>query len=55
MISERELERAWTHVGKFLWRFAIVESSVGELLAKLLNLNAAACMILLNKLDYGKG
>jgi hypothetical protein len=54
MISEADRERAWKHVGRFMWRFAIVESSVGELLAKLLNLNAAACLILLNKLDFSK-
>jgi hypothetical protein len=54
MSLEMELERAWRHVGRFMWSFSIVEGFVDEVLVSMFSLNATGSLILLKSLDLGR-
>ena len=53
-VSQKDLELAWWHVGRFLHSFAILETSANELFEKLFNLNATFFLLLVPQLDLSK-
>src|ERR1700751_3124425 len=47
MVSEEELSTAWWNVGRFFYRFALLETSVNESFAVLFNMGYNATLYLL--------
>jgi hypothetical protein len=52
--TDSQVERAWKYVGRFLWGFAMIESSANQIFEELFNLSAGATLIFLGNLDFRK-
>jgi hypothetical protein len=48
--QERQREKAWKYVGRFMWSFAYVESSIDAIIEIMFNLNAVSMLLLQSRL-----
>src|SRR5262245_20704130 len=51
---ERDLEKAWKYVGRFMHSFAQVEAGVDNIFGLMFNLNAISYLLLYSSLDLHK-
>jgi len=53
-VTQRDHEKAWRYVGRFMWSFANIEGYVDGIFQTMFNLNAVSYLLLQSNLDFRK-